>query len=168
MSAFRLIPKPVEGRHVLIGLLAFFGVMLAANGIFLYYALDTFNGFETSQAYRKGLTYNSRIAADTVQASRGWQPTARYENDKSQLVIEVLDRKGRNISGLTISGEVRRPVTDKADQSVMLKEVVPARYAAQLNLAAGQWIFSGQMFETGVSGKAVFRFKKRLWVKGTP
>lgn len=168
MSVFRLVPARIEGRHVLIGLLAFFGVMLVANGIFLYYAVGTFNGFETSEAYRKGLTYNTRIAADAMQASRGWQPMARYESDKGQLFIEVRDRQGRDIAGLTISGEVRRPVTDKADQPVTMAEVAPARYVTALDLAPGQWTLAVKMSEQGTAGEPVFRFKKRLWVKDVP
>ena len=49
----RLFPERIEGRHVLLALLGFFGFMLLANGIFLYYAVGTFNGFETTDAYRK-------------------------------------------------------------------------------------------------------------------
>lgn len=168
MTAVRLIPKRIEGRHVLIALLAFFGVMLLANGIFLYYALGTFNGFETSQAYRKGLTYNTRIAADKIQTSRGWQPVARYEDDKGRLVVEVRDERGRTISGLIVSGEIRRPVTDAADQPVILTEVEPARYAVPVKLAAGQWILAAEMTGPEASNEAIFRFKQRLWVKGAP
>ena len=168
MNAVRLFPKRIEGRHVLIGLLAFFGVMLLANGIFLYYALGTFNGFETSQAYRKGLTYNTRIAADEIQAARGWQPVARYDDDKDRLVVEVRDRRGQSVAGLVISGEIRRPVTDAADQPVTLAEVTPARYAAPVKLAAGQWILAVEIIEPGGSKKTVFRFKQRLWVKEAP
>ena len=54
MSERAWLAKGIEGRHVLIGLVAFFGVMLVANGIFVYYALETFAGGDTSDPYRKG------------------------------------------------------------------------------------------------------------------
>ena len=165
MSAVRLFPERIEGRHVLFALFAFFGVMFIVNGIFLYFAVGTFNGFETRDAYRKGLTYNERIASDTAQAAKGWKPVLRYEGGEQKLVVEMRDRQGKGIAGLTISGLVRHPVTDKQDRNVLLNEVAPARYAVSLKLPAGQWIFSGQASRTG---EAAFRFKHRLWVKESP
>jgi nitrogen fixation protein FixH len=168
MSAVRLIPEKIEGRHVLFALLAFFGVTFLVNGIFLYYAVGTFNGFETTDAYRKGVTYNERIASEAAQATHGWKPLVRYEVEGQQLIVEVRDRQGRGVAGLVVMGEVRRPVTDSEDREVTLHESAPARYAVSLKLAAGQWIFSGRIFETGKSGRAAFRFKQRLWVRTSP
>jgi nitrogen fixation protein FixH len=168
MSALRLIPERLEGRHVLIALLAFFGVMLLANGIFLFYALDTFNGFDTADAYRKGLNYNARITSQKAQAALGWQPVARYETDTGRLVVEVRDRRGRGVAGLFVSGEIRRPVTDRYDHAVALHETAAALYTARDKLGPGQWVFSGKISAPGKSGKTAFRFKRRLWVKESP
>ena len=66
------LAKGIEGRHVLIGLVAFFGVMLVANGIFVYYALETFAGGDTSDPYRKGMHYNETLAEAARQDERGW------------------------------------------------------------------------------------------------
>lgn len=164
MSLPRLFPERIEGRHVLMGLIGFFGVMILANGIFLYYAVGTFNGFATDNAYQRGLDYNERIAADAAQAARGWQPAAHYEPARRQLVVEVKDARGRLVAGLSVSGDVRRPVTDRQDRPVSLQEIAPGRYAVPVELAPGQWIFSAQLAEAGSSAIA-FRLKQRLWVK---
>lgn len=168
MSAVRLIPERIEGRHVLFALVAFFGVMLIVNGIFLYFAVGTFNGFETRDAYRKGLSYNERIASSTAQAARGWKPVALYEAEGQRLIVEMRNRQGNGISGLAISGLVRHPVTDREDRTVSLHEIAPARYAAPLNLTAGQWIFTARITRPGAPGETAFRFKRRLWVKESP
>lgn len=165
MSELRLIPQKIEGRHVLFALLAFFGVMLIVNGIFLYYAVGTFNGFETRDAYSEGLNYNERIASQAAQARSGWKPEAHYAVKQQELIVEMRDERGRGVAGLAISGEIRRPVTDNEDQSVTLHEIAPARYAAPLKLTAGQWIFSAKISKPGSSGVTAFRFKRRLWVK---
>jgi nitrogen fixation protein FixH len=162
MNATRIFPERFEGRHVLYALFAFFGVMFIVNGIFLYYAVGTFNGFETSDAYRKGLSYNKRIASDKAQISRGWNPVVHYENEEQKLVVEVRDKQGNGVAGLAIKGELRHPVSDKDDQTLILQEVAPARYATPLKLPAGQWIFSAVVAKRG---EPLFRFKKRLWVK---
>lgn len=165
MSTSRFIPKKIEGRHVLMALSAFFGMMFIVNGILTYYAVGTFNGFETTDAYRKGLSYNDRIALDTAQALNGWQPVVRYEGEKQKLIVEMLDAHGRGVAGLAISGEIRRPVTDNEDRKITLHEIAPARYAAPLKLSAGQWIFSARISRPGAQDEAAFRFKQRLWVK---
>ncbi len=168
MSETKRKSKELTGRHVLYGLFAFFGVMLIANGFFLYYALGTFNGFETKNAYQRGLTYNTRIAADAAQTARGWKAMAHHDGGAGELVLEVRDRSGSDLAGLTISGEVRRPATDREDQSVRFREISPARYVAPAKLGAGQWVLSVEMREPGSAGEPAFRFKKRVWVEETP
>ena len=161
----KLLPQKIAGRHVLFALFAFFGVMLLVNGIFLYYAVGTFNGIETRDAYRKGLNYNERIASEAAQVLSGWKLVAQYTGERQELIVEMRDGSGRGLAGLSISGEIRRPVTDNEDQRITLHEIAPARYAAPLKLTAGQWIFSAEVSRPGASGVTAFRFKRRLWVK---
>ena len=104
MTGARILPERLEGRHVLLGLVAFFGVMFAVNGVFLYYAVGTFNGFETLSAYQRGLEYNTRIASDAAQAQLGWKPDARYDAETKRRVIHVRDKGQRPIAGLGIRG----------------------------------------------------------------
>ncbi len=168
MNALRLTAKPITGRHVLLALIGFFGVMLIVNGIFLYYAVGTFNGFETTNAYRRGITYNDRIGADVAQTARGWAATVHHNARGEELVIEVKNRQGGGVGGLMIQGEIRRPATDREDQTVTFEEGAPARYTVPIKLAAGQWVVLLEAHEPGKSGEASFRFKQRLWVKDLP
>lgn len=164
MSRWRLFPERLEGRHILFGLLMFFGVMFAANGVFLYYAVGTFNGFETRDAYRRGLEYNMRIASDAEQSERGWRPSVRYDAAKKSLVLDIRDKARRGVAGLGIRGEIRRPATDRQDREVELTEVAPGRYETPLELEPGQWVFMAQLSEPG-SADISYRLKQRLWVK---
>ena len=50
--------------------IAFFGVMVLVNAIFLYLAVSTFSGGDASNAYRKGLHYNETVEAAKRQAER--------------------------------------------------------------------------------------------------
>jgi nitrogen fixation protein FixH len=165
MSVGRWLPERIEGRHVLAGLVGFFTVMLLANGIFVFFALRTFNGFATDDAYRKGLNYNASIAFDRTQAARGWRPALRYERASLRLVLEVRDRRGDGVSGLTISGRIGRPAADFADQGLKLREVAPAIYAAPVDLAPGNWTVAMTLFENRAMTKPAHRLKQRLWVE---
>lgn len=168
MSSLRLFPERIEGRHVLVALLGFFGLMLAVNGIFLFYALNTFNGFEARDAYRRGLSYNERIANDLKQAQRGWQTQASYDTPSGRLITSIRDIQGRAVAGLSLSLEIRRPATDREDRALALKEVRPGRYEGEANLAPGQWIVIGEARRGGGVDAQSFRFKQRLWVKEVP
>ena len=78
MSETVWFAKGIEGRHVLLGFIAFFGVIFLVNGIFVYYALGTFGGGDTSDPYRKGLHYNDTLAEAARQADQGWKEELVY------------------------------------------------------------------------------------------
>ena len=80
MSGTAWFANEIRGRHVLIGMIAFFGLIFLANGIFLYYALTTFGGGEKGSPYRSGLRYNETLAEAARAAELGWKadsPTMR-------------------------------------------------------------------------------------------
>ncbi len=122
----------IKGRHVLIGFLAFFGVIFLANGIFLYYALTTFGGGETTDPYRKGLHYNETIAEAARSDERGWREQLIYTAGSRRLSLSVSDNQGLPVSGLHIDAHIGRPVTDREDTSIKFKEIAAGSYEAEL------------------------------------
>ncbi len=77
------------GRRILIGLGAFFISVFAANGIMVFYALSTFDGVETDDAYRKGRAYNHVLEADAAQAALGWTTTIDTKASRSPQGVAV-------------------------------------------------------------------------------
>ncbi len=93
-------------------LIAFFGVIFAVNGYFLYSALSTHTGVVAIEPYRKGLAYNERIAADERQKALGWQRQTSLARDGR--VSRRCRRCGkRRRRGLTIVGDARPAVHDR-------------------------------------------------------
>jgi nitrogen fixation protein FixH len=164
MTVPRFLPERIEGRHVLFGLLGFFGLMLLANGIFLFYAVGTFNGFDTRDAYKRGLNYNARIASEAAQAARGWQTETNYDAGTREMRIEVRNAQGREVAGLLFAGEARRPVTDKDDRKLAFQELAPGKYAARVKLETGQWVLIAEATRPG-SSETLLNLKQRIWVK---
>jgi nitrogen fixation protein FixH len=158
-------PNPViKGRHVLLGLIAFFGVMLLANAIFLYFAVTTYSGGDTSNAYQKGLQYNATLEAAKLQSERGWRTELAYDDEIGRLTLKVLDQAAAPIAGLHVGAKLGRPTTDREDRRVVLKETFRALYAADLHLAPGRWVISiAARRESGDSNDA-YRLKQRLLV----
>ncbi|HSD93517.1 MAG TPA: FixH family protein [Methyloceanibacter sp.] len=158
--------RTVQGRHVLAGLVAFFGVMMLANAIFVYFAVVTFSGGDTSKPYQKGLNYNQTIQADDLQAERGWQTEIEYR--RGTLTLRFADSAGAAVTGLDVAVELARPTTDKDDRRLILKEVSEGRYSAAIALPQGLWVVSAASRHKDEGGETAYRLKRRLHVAGAP
>lgn len=158
----------IEGRHVLFGLVAFFGVMLIANAILLYLAVSTFSGGDSSNAYQKGRNYNEIVEAAKRQDERGWRSELAYEDQTGRLTLEIVDKFEAPITGLQVDARLGRPATDKEDRQVELKEADAGVYAATLDLAPGQWVISVASGWEREGGESTYRLKQRLTVPGEP
>lgn len=166
MTARTWFANGVQGRHVLAALVAFFGVMVLANAIFVYFAVATFSGGDTSKPYQKGLNYNRTIQADAAQAERNWQTEIDYQ--AGTLTLRFADRTGVPVTGLDVAAELARPVTDKDDRRVTLQEVSEGRYEAGVALPQGLWVISVASRQKGEPWDDAYRLKRRLYVAGTP
>ena len=158
----------IHGRHVLMGLAGFFGVMLIANAIFTYYAVVTFGGGDTSDPYRKGIRYNDTIAAAARQAERGWLGLVTYSREAGQVSLRLADGDGAAVPGLQLFGTIGRPATDQDDVQIGFQEQSPGLYVARVKLAPGQWTISIASRDLTANDQTLFQLKKRLWVEATP
>ncbi len=155
--------RKIDGRHVLAAFIAFFGVMLAANGVFVYFALSTFGGVGTEDAYRKGLDYNATLGEANAQATLGWQPALSLDAATGTLTLKVADSSGKPITGLRVTGLLMRPATNAADRKLEnFEEKTGGVYVARLDaLEQGAWIADLVMqWETGIP----FKMRERLWL----
>jgi nitrogen fixation protein FixH len=168
MSTTTWLADGLKGRHVLLALAAFFGTMFVVNGIFVYYALTTFGGGETTDPYRKGLNYNETIAEAARQDQQDWRAQVIYGAAAGRLTFNLSDSEGRPVSGLHFTGMLSRPVTDREDISATFEEVTSGTYAADVKLAPGQWVIELQSDELSRDGAPTYRLKQRLFVAETP
>lgn len=150
----------IKGRHVLFGLLAAFGVVLVVNGVFVYFAMNTFPGNETDNPYTRGLAYNETLEADAAQRAAGWK--ARVETEAEGIVIEVQNTVSGLVGGLALSGELRRPGQPTLDRHLRFDEVSSGRYLARIDLAPGRWDLTAS---ASVSGAELFKLRRELEIE---
>ncbi|MGD9501401.1 MAG: FixH family protein [Methyloceanibacter sp.] len=164
-------PRPdyvLKGRHVLLGLIAFFGVMVLVNAVFVYFAVATFSGGDASNTYSKGLHYNETLEAARLQEERGWRTELAYDDKSGRLTFKVLDRAAEPINGLHVAAALERPATDKEDRKVVLKALGEGAYAATIDLAPGAWVVGITSRREGEDRDDPYRLKQRLVVAETP
>ncbi len=157
--------KRLTGRHVLFMLLGFFGVVSAANAVFIYLAVSSFSGLETENAYARGLAYNETLRQAEAQRQLGWSVTLDHEatGGGQRLTVSFRDRAGVPLADLVVAGALRRPTHEGMDQSLAFRSLGAGLYAAEPSLpAAGQWDI--RLNATARDG-ASYVLEQRLWLK---
>ena len=119
------MPAEPHGRGKLIPWLfvAFFVLILAVNGIMVWFALDSWTGLASNQAYDNGLTYNRNLEAERRQEALGWRPELRAEADAQlhgQAELVLADAQGQPLVGATVTMQLERPTSEGADIAVAL------------------------------------------------
>lgn len=122
---------------------AFFGVVVAANGIMVYFAMASFTGLQTQDTYRKGLDYNATLAAERAQDALGWTVVADFTEHGAQgglLSVRVADGDGAPLDDATVSARLVRPTQSGYDRDIALAPAGAGLYEAEVDLPlAGQW-----------------------------
>ena len=163
MKNARWFPHGIEGRHVLMGLIVFFGVMFVANGLLVYYAIGTFSGGDRPDPYRSGLRYNETIEAAARQEALGWRTEIAYDDESGRLSLRFLDKTEEPVVGLKLGALIGRPATDLEDRAVDFEEISLGVYATDVDLAPGLWVIS-LTSRVAEGGDPKYRLKRRLFV----
>jgi nitrogen fixation protein FixH len=168
MSEARTAGEPRKpgllGRHVLMMMLSFFGVIVAVDSFMIYRAVSTFGGLETQDAYKKGLAYNQRISRDAEQARAGWKDTVEVGGAPPHLRIALRDHAEAAVAGKRLVAKVGRPATDRFDMTIDLAETVGGVYEAALPaVAEGSWIVELSAYD-GAAEEPAYEARRRVWI----
>jgi nitrogen fixation protein FixH len=159
--------RGLRGLHVLLVFIGFFLTVFAVNGVMIYEAISTFGGLETPDAYRKGLSYNQRIAQGDAQDQRGWRDTLAYAPATERVRLDMSDHTGAAVPDLVISGEIGRPATDRFDRHLEFTQTGPGTYEADVRgLQPGWWTIDIEAKKSASAGtEERYEAKERLWIK---
>jgi nitrogen fixation protein FixH len=118
-------------------------IVVAVNGVLVYFAIGTWSGLVVERPYERGIQYNRLLDAAARQDALGWQFSIALESadtETTRIVVTASDAAGRPLHGLDLRATVERPVEREAHSAVVLIEQEPGRYAARLErLRPGQW-----------------------------
>ncbi len=165
MMADSFFKNGVTGRHVLVWMVAFFGLIIAIDSYLVYKAVSTFSGIETTDAYRKGLQYNQRIADGQRQADRGWFHEIAIDAKAGRINLTMRDQAGGAVDGLHINATVGRPATNAYDREMAFEPLGAGLYGAAADgLDPGTWVATLTVRESSApDAPPVYQSKVRLW-----
>jgi nitrogen fixation protein FixH len=162
-------PFRITGKWVLKAFILSFGVIFAVNGLLTYYALESWSGLETENAYDKGLAHNQTLANAQAQALLGWQVVVLYETVAADgpkragvLTVKVRDKQGQAMNGLAGTALLWRPTHEGSDQRAVLAATEAGVYRTEVNVpAAGQWDVRLELTGAGQP----YRLRRRIVIK---
>lgn len=132
---------------------AFFAVIVAVNGALVFFALDSWTGLETTDAYGKGIHYNRVLDAEAAQRALGWHAALAVNprpSGETVVTVRLRDRSGGALDGARVGIRFVRPTKAGYDVSVALRPRGKGLYGARVKLPlAGQWILQIRAERTG-------------------
>jgi nitrogen fixation protein FixH len=122
---------------------AMFAVVIAANGVLVFFAVGSWTGLETDGAYEKGVAYNETLAAARAQAALGWQVEVEVVSrgaGRVRLEVTFRDRNGRPLRLNAVTARLVRPTHSGHDLRLPLARLEVGRYGAETIVPLpGQW-----------------------------
>jgi len=144
---------------------AFFGVVIAVNGVMVYVATSTYTGLQTEDHFIKGIRYNQDLAGARAQNERGWKVDLGFEATdprKGIVAITLNDKHGNLLKDATVNVTFIRPTSQGSDQRMVLPYLGEGRYGQAVELPlSGVW----DMRVTVDHAAGDYQDQKRIWVK---
>ncbi|GLQ21633.1 FixH family protein [Algimonas porphyrae] len=150
----------LTGRHVLLLMVGFFGIIIATSIVFTTLAVTSFRGEDVERSYRQGLDYNTTLSDRAVQSELGWGAAVNVsgEVDNRTLVVQLSDSGGAVITGTTFTGGLRHPVDSTLDHRIDLETHGDGIARADISGLLGQWTLE----VSAVNGEDRFEFRRDL------
>ncbi|MCF6343382.1 MAG: FixH family protein [Devosiaceae bacterium] len=129
--------KQFTGKHMLIIMLCFFGIIFSMNLLMSMQALNAWTGLVVKNTYVASQEYNDKLEANRAQHALGW--TSNIEVKDQVLLFSLLDGESLPIKAEQVEVQVNRPVGTKEDLQLILEMQENGIYSANAKLASGTW-----------------------------
>ncbi len=146
--------RQITGKHVLIGFVAAFGLIIGVNLFLAYSAVSTFPGLEVRNSYVASQNFDERRAA---QEALGWRVSAQQAD--GVLTLSITDAAGRPVEVQDLNALLGRPTHVKADSEPDFVFDGTA-YVAPVDIEDGNWDL--RMMATAEDGT---EYRQRLKVR---
>lgn len=149
------------GRHMLLVMLAFFGVIIAVNVTMATFANTSWSGLIVKNSYVASQHFNAQAQAARAQAALGWTGTIGYVGGTFRYTL--ADASGTPVTLAASEAFFRRPVDDRHDQTIPMAPEGRGAVAGSIDLRDGIWIVE---IAAAAGLDAPYRDVRRISVKG--
>ena len=125
--------KEITGKHVLIGFVLAFGLIIGVNILLAVSAVKTFPGLEVKNSYIASQTFDERKAA---QEALGWTIGAHHHD--GILILSITDEAGEPVRVAKLDATVGRATNVAQDVTPDFRFDGNA-YVAREDLNPGNW-----------------------------
>src|SRR5690606_36597420 len=126
------------GRHMLLVMVAFFGVIITVNVTMAVLATRSWTGLVVGNTYVASQEFNERTERGRAQMALGWQAALSVE--PGRLGYRITDQNGSVILLEHVTMLLHRPVSAANDTEIVLERSADGGYAADITLDDGSWI----------------------------
>jgi len=152
-------PGTFTGRHMLLVMIAFFGVIISVNVMLAVFSSTTWSGLVVQNSYVASQEFQVKRDALAAQQALGWKPHFSYAPGVSRFILS--DAAGKPVDLGTVSIQVNRPIGTKDDVNVEVDAGPDGAYVAEMNLGAGVW---DVLISTPTTAEGPFEFHHRFSV----
>ncbi len=158
-------PRELTGRHVLLWLVGFFGLVFLINGIMAKAAISTFGGVETQSSYKAGQTFEHEVALARAQDALHWKVDGNLDLDRAGeavLDMTVRDERGQPVGGLTADARLWHPADSRRDHIIPMRKTAPGAFRGEARAEAGRWELIVDFYR---GDKRVYRSRSEIVLK---
>lgn len=150
--------REITGKHVLIGTVSAFSVIIAVNLFMAYKAVSTFPGVEARNTYYASQNFD---VARKAQLALGWEVSETYQD--GQLTLRITEA-ATGLPGAVADLQVLVGRATEAQQDTVPVFIRDAgAYVAPVDLGPGKWLLR---IEAVAEDGTLFRQQRQLFVKG--
>ncbi len=133
----RTKPGEFTGWHMLMCMIAFFGVIIAANVTMAVLANRTWPGLIAKNGYVASQDFNKKLAHARALKAQHWRSSLQYRAGKIHFTLRSSDNKPVVFARMTL--KIGRPAGQSSDLTLPLRYEADGRYSADIALQAGVW-----------------------------
>ena len=125
------------GKHMLVSMLCFFGVIISVNFFMATLASKSWTGLIVKNSYVASQEYNGELQKAADQKDRGWKSNVSYA--AGTLVLVLRNENNNILSFDKVVAEIGRPAFEQKDKTLQFMPVATGSNKIAIHLEPGIW-----------------------------